>query len=124
MLAALRERSRSIRSSAVASATNSSSDQRAPSRQVNILDSSPDGVEGNTTSSPDSVNAMALPLPVQNLLQRVYFTCMFNSTMLFHPPTFYRQFEEGNVPTHNLLAVYAIATTCGLTDNDTFISDE
>ena len=51
-----------------------------------------------------------LSTPVQTLLQDVYFTCMFNSTLVFHRPTFSRAFQDQRVPRHVLLAMYASAT--------------
>lgn len=68
------------------------------------------GIESYDLPSPDDIDVTTLPIPLQNLFQRIYFACMFNSTMLFHPPTFYRLFEEGKVPLHNLSAMYAMAT--------------
>ena len=55
-------------------------------------------------------NDLQLPQAVHQLLQEVYFTCMFNSTLIFHRPTFTQSFEEKNVPQHTLLAMYASAT--------------
>lgn len=52
-----------------------------------------------------------LSIPVQELLQEVYFTCMFNSTLIFHRPSFSRAFEEKKLPRYLLLAMYASATT-------------
>jgi hypothetical protein len=51
-----------------------------------------------------------LPLAVQELLQEVYFTCQFHSTLLFHRPTFTRGFQAGNISHHVLLAMYANST--------------
>ena len=53
---------------------------------------------------------LQLSLAVQTLLQDVYFTCMFNSTLILHRPSFSRAFQEERVPQHVLLAVYASAT--------------
>lgn len=47
---------------------------------------------------------------VQQLLQEVYFTCQFHSTLLFHQPTFAQDFKDGCVDQHVLLAIYANAT--------------
>ncbi|KIV83980.1 hypothetical protein PV11_05960 [Exophiala sideris] len=51
-----------------------------------------------------------LPSAVQELLQEVYFTCQFHSTLLFHQPTFAQDFKDGHVDQHVLLAMYANAT--------------
>lgn len=51
-----------------------------------------------------------LPVAVQELLQEVYFTCQFHSTLLFHQPTFAQDFKDGHANQHVLLAMYANAT--------------
>ena len=62
-------------------------------------------------SSTSGKQDIQLSIPVQELLQEVYFTCMFNSTLIFHRPTFRRGFEEKKLPRYLLLAMYASATT-------------
>ncbi|KIY01449.1 uncharacterized protein Z520_03001 [Fonsecaea multimorphosa CBS 102226] len=57
---------------------------------------------------PDSV--LPLSRSQEKFLQDVYFTCMFNSTLVFHRPTFSGAWEDGRLPRHVLLAVYATAT--------------
>jgi hypothetical protein len=52
----------------------------------------------------------SLSKPVRRLFVDVYFTCMYNSSLLFHRPTFSVQIEAGNVPGYLLLAIYATAT--------------
>ena len=46
----------------------------------------------------------------QELLQEIYFTCQFHSTLLFLQPTFAQDFKDGHVAQHVLLAMYANAT--------------
>ncbi|KUJ09191.1 uncharacterized protein LY89DRAFT_763921 [Mollisia scopiformis] len=53
---------------------------------------------------------LQISVPVQTLLQDVYFSCMFNSTLVFHRPTFSNALKTGCVSRHVLLAVYASAT--------------
>lgn len=48
--------------------------------------------------------------PVHELLQETYFTCMFNSTLVFHRPTFLKAFQKQQLAHHVLLSVYATAT--------------
>ncbi len=63
--------------------------------------------ERNSTISDADVQ---LPLAVQELLQEVYFTCQYHSTLLFHRPTFTQGFNAGNIAQHILLAMYANST--------------
>ena len=46
---------------------------------------------------------------VQDFLQNIYFTCQFHATLLFHRPTFLRDFEEEQVPQPVLFALFANA---------------
>lgn len=47
---------------------------------------------------------------VHELLQDTYFTCMFNSTLVFHRPSFRNAFQKKQLAHHVLLSVYATAT--------------
>ena len=58
----------------------------------------------------DALGGIQLSKTAERFLQDVYFTCMFNSTLVFHRPSFSRAWEEGRLPMHVLLAVYATAT--------------
>ncbi|QKX63129.1 uncharacterized protein TRUGW13939_10297 [Talaromyces rugulosus] len=45
----------------------------------------------------------------KKLLQDTYFACAFNSSLTIHLPTFEQAIEQGTVPKHTLLAMYALA---------------
>ncbi len=69
--------------------------------------------ESTSTQRLLSTHDVRLSKAVEQLLQDIYFDCMFNSTLVFHRPTFSRTWQEGRVAQHVLLAVYATATMYG-----------
>jgi hypothetical protein len=76
--------------------------------------SSPASLATNHNPAPSAElradSALPLSRSQEKFLQDAYFTCMFNSTLIFHRPTFSRAWEEGRIARHVLLAVYATAT--------------
>lgn len=88
------------------SSTDGSQQQHAQSTQPGEAAARTIGNNMRCSSAAD----VRLSTPLQELLQETYFTCMFNSTLIFHRPTFQQAFEEGRLPSHVLLAVYATAT--------------
>ena len=46
----------------------------------------------------------------QRILINVFFDCAFNSSLIFHRPTFERRLIDGDVALHILGAIYAMAT--------------
>jgi hypothetical protein len=63
-------------------------------------------------SCADIENQLAKPL--RRLFFDVYFASMYNSSLLFHRPTFSTDVEMGRVPVQVLLAIYASATMYGI----------
>lgn len=62
---------------------------------------------------------------VQDFLQEIYFSHQFHATLLFHPPTFLRMFEAGQVPQPLLFALFSNSTmSVYLLFRDTIESDQ
>lgn len=79
----------------------------APLRSMRTGDPTNAGACESATTGAD---IHQLPSAVQQLLQEIYFTCQFHSTLLFLQPTFAQDFKDGHVAQHVLLAMYANAT--------------
>jgi hypothetical protein len=75
----------------------------SPSRRLH-------GASVSSVEGPCSTLDNLLSRPVEQLLQKIYFDCMFNATLVFHRPSFTQAWEERRLPQHVLLAVYATAT--------------
>ena len=60
------------------------------------------------------LNDQPVPTHLQKLLLDTYFICVFNSSLIFHRPTFEREWSDGRLPQHALLATCAFATKYGM----------
>ena len=70
---------------------------------------------GSQAIAPDcsrlaSPHVLALTGAVRKLLQDIYFSCQFHSSLLFHRPTFDKALDAGDEASHTVLALYANAT--------------